>query len=150
MNADLQYPQDCRPRHQPQPSLADLRSNPLLIQQAANLMASYDQQANAALIGGKLRGKSGRVATTEHPHPCPEMRWPNESYVCKNSRTPPKFDELSLAQFVTGQLTNIMEIQDMTLLRQMMLQLLLFTRDAVNLPRDDIRGAYWISMSEIE
>ena len=62
----------------------------------------------------------------------------------------PTYDELSLPQWVSGQLTNIYNIQDPVLVKQALLQVIMATWDATSLPWPAVRGAWAASMHEVE
>ena len=59
-------------------------------------------------------------------------------------------DDLSLPEWAVGQLTNVHQIQDPTLLRQALLQVILDLRDATSLPWQAVRDAWSHAMHDIE
>ena len=60
------------------------------------------------------------------------------------------YDDQNMAQWVSGQLTNVYNIQDPTLLKQLLLQVIMATRDATTLPWQAVKSAWATSMHEIE
>ena len=116
------------------------------------LLASYDQQAvQDALPGtGQVnRWKTGRYNTTDTTLVGPQLRWPSEGLVSASQAKKPAYVEPNLPQWVAGQLSNALLIEDPTLLRQVLTQVVLAMRDAVSLPWQAVRAA-WVSMTDIE
>ena len=60
------------------------------------------------------------------------------------------YDELSLPQWVAGQLLNIYHIKDHDIARHALLQTIYSMKDAASLPWATVRNAYAVSMHEIE
>ena len=58
----------------------------------------------------------------------------------------PVHDDMSLQQWVAGQLSNVLQIQDDVLLRQVLTQVTLALRNAVALPWPAVRAAWAVSM----
>ena len=117
------------------------------------LLASYDQQAVQNAFPGKgqvNRWKSGRYNTTDTTLAGPQIRWPNEGLVSASHAKKPAYDELNLAQWVAGQLSNALLIEDTTLLKQVLTQIVLAMRDTVSLPWQAVRAAWPVSMTGIE
>ena len=65
-----------------------------------------------------------------------------------NGKKRPVYDDITMAQWVSGQLTNVYNIQDPILLKQVLLQVI--TRDATTLPWQAVKNACATSMHEIE
>ena len=78
------------------------------------------------------------------------MRWPNEGYHGGQGRKRVMYDDLSLPQWVAGQLLNIYHIKDHDLARHALLQTIYSMRDAASLPWATVHNAYAVSMHEIE
>ena len=55
-----------------------------------------------------------------------------------------------MAQWVSGQLTNVYNIQHPTLLKQVLLQVIMATRGTTTLPWQAVKNAWTTSMHEIE
>ena len=55
-----------------------------------------------------------------------------------------------MPQWVSGQLTNIYNMHDSTMVKQALLQVILATRDATSLPWPTVRNAWATSMHELE
>ena len=135
------------------PSIDRLRSIPEVSSMVANLLADYEARAQQEVIPGKpltARRKSGRYNNTETPNARPEGRWPNEGFVAAANTRKPVYDDMSLQQWAAGQLSNVLQIQDDTLLRQVLTQVTLALRDAVALPWPAVRSAWAVSMTEVE
>ena len=149
---------------QPQPSAASndirdavahkvdiLRSIPSISSAVSQLLASYDQQVDREVMQGKstvIRKKSGRYNTTDTTSLGPQFRWPNEGLIAASHLKRPTYNDLNLAEWVSGQL--ILLIEDQLLLRNMLTQLAASTRDAVSLPWPVIRSAWAVSMTDVE
>ena len=130
-----------------------LRSIPSISSVVTQLLASYDQQAVQDALPGKgqvNRLKSGRYNTTDTTLASPHLRWPNEGLVSASHAKRPTYDELNFVEWVAGQLSNALLIEDTTLLRQVLTQIVLAMRDAVSLPWQAVRAAWAVSMTDIE
>ena len=108
---------------QPQPSVAAndtrdavapkvdvLRSIPSISTAVSQLLASYDQQVDREVMQGKstvITKKSGRYNTTDTTSLGHQFRWPNEGLISASHLRRPAYDDLNLAQWVSGQLANI-------------------------------------------
>ena len=116
------------------------------------MLASYEQQNRQEAAQGKISAtkKSGRYNTVDIAKVSPHLRWPNEGCHGTNGRKRTTYDELSLPQWVSGQLTNIYSIQDPVLVKQALLQVIMATRDATSLPWPAVQGAWAASMNEVE
>ena len=103
----------------------------------ANLLADYETHVQQEVIPGKplsARCKSGRYNIADTPNARPERRWSNEGFVAAANSRKPVYDDLSLKQWAAGQLNNVLQIQDDTLLQQVLTQVTLALRDAMALP----------------
>ena len=80
----------------------------------------------------------------------PQFRWPNEGLVTASHFKKPAYDDLSLAQWVSGQLANILQIEDHLLARNVLIQMAASMKDAVSLPWAAVRSAWAVSMTDIE
>ena len=133
------------------PTLQQVRSNPGLSTQAATLIASYEDRAlQENLPGRQLRPKSGRFSNVENPLIPPHLRWANEGFVCPGGNVTPHFNQLTLPQFVAGQLANCMQVNDLMLLKSMLAQVADSMKDATSLPWPVVRAAWATSMNEVE
>ena len=101
------------------PSVETVRSIPSISSAVSKLLAQYEEQTHQDVIPGKvlMRKKSGRYNTTDTCTARPEVRWPNEGYVSTGATKKPSYDDLSLAQWASGQLSNILLIQDFELMK---------------------------------
>ena len=130
-----------------------LRSVPSISTAVSQLLPNYDQQADREVLQGKstvIRKKSGRYNTTDMTSLGPQFRWPNEGLVSASHLRKPAYDDLTLAQWVSGQLANILLIEDHTLSRNMLTQMAASMKDAVSLPWPAVRSAWAVSMTDIE
>ena len=134
------------------PSVDVLRCIPTISDRVSSVLASYEQQSRQEAMQGKISAakKSGRYNTVDIATVPPHLRWPNEGCHSANGRKRATYDELSLPQWVLGQLTNIYNIQDPALIKQILLQVIMATRDATSLPWPVVRGAWAASMHKIE
>ena len=151
---------------QPQPSVASndtrdavapkvdvLRSIPSISTAVSQLLASYDQQVDREVMQGKstvIRKKSVRYNTTDTTSLGPQFRWPNEGLISASHLKRPAYDDLNMAQWVSGQLANILLTEDQVLSRNMLTQLAASIRDAVSLPWPVVRSAWAVSMTDVE
>ena len=135
------------------PGVDVLRSIPSISSAVTQLLASYDQQAVQNVLPGKghiTRRKSGRYNTTDTTLVGPQFRWPNEGLISASRTKKPAYDELTLAQWISGQLSNVLLIDDPTLVKNVLTQVVLAMKDAVSLPWQAVRSAWAVSMTEIE
>ena len=80
----------------------------------------------------------------------PELRWPNKGFVGGTNRKRLSYDDMSIPQWVAGQLNNISQIQENSLLRLVLDQVIAAMRDASSLPWAAVRGAWASSMHDRE
>ena len=133
------------------PNLHTLRTNPGISEAVNNLLASYEGQANSDLSQGKPQGKkSGRYNLHDTISMAPHLRWPNKGFHASNGKKRVVYDELSLPQWISDQLSNIYAIPDPTLSKQALLQVIFAMRDAVSLPWPAVRAAWASSMHQVE
>ena len=84
------------------------------------------------------------------PSSDPTVRWPNEGLTIGNTRRRRPYDDLSMAQWVVGQATNISQVTDITMIKHMLTQLIQTMKDACSLPWPQVREAYGDCMQELE
>ena len=135
------------------PKVDVLRSVPSISTAVSQLLANYEQQADREVLQGKstvIRKKSGRYNTTDMTSLGPQFCWPNEGLVSASHLRKPVYDDLTLAQWVSGQLANILLIEDHTLSRNMLTQMAASMKDAVSLLWPAVRSAWAVSMTDIE
>ena len=130
------------------PSLENLRRLPNISQAVTNALAAYEDQAKSSLLGKQRR--SGRYNTTDIAQNPPEIRWPNEGYHSSAGKKGVPYDELSMAQWVTGQLNNVYNMKDPLMARHALLQVILAIKDATSLPWGAVRSAWATSMHDLE
>ena len=71
------------------------------------LLSFYDEQVEMEVLQGKGpfgRRKSGHYNVTDTTNIKPEFKWPNEGYITNSSVNTPAYDDMSMAQWVAGQL----------------------------------------------
>ena len=133
------------------PSIQNLRGNPGISEAVNNLLASYEGNLQSELARGKPTvKKSGRYNTHDSVVAPPHLRWPNEGFHSSNGKKRVVYDELSLPQWVAGQLCNIHSISDPVLVKQALSQVIFTMRDATSLPWPAVRTAWASSMHEVE
>ena len=131
------------------PSLEALRRAPSIANSVAQLLESYEDQARASLQGRQVR-KSGRYNSTDIVHTTPEYRWPNEGFHGPSGKKKVAYDDLTLPQWVVGQLSNIFYMKDPTTAKHALLQVILAMKDATSLPWPAVRGTWATSMHDLE
>ena len=133
------------------PSIQTLRGNAGISEAINSLLASYEGNLQSELARGKHSvKKSGRYNTHDSVVASPHLRWPNEGCHSSTGKKRVTYDELSMPQWVAGQLTNIYSISDPTLVKQALLQMIFAMRDASSLPWPAVRTAWASSMHEVE
>ena len=126
------------------PKVDALSAIPSISTAVSQLLASYEQQSDREVLQGKatvLQKKSGRYNTTDTTSMSLQFRWPNEGLVTASHLKKPAYDDLSLAQWVSGQLANILQIEDHVLARNVLIQMAASMKDAVSLPWAAVRSA---------
>ena len=131
------------------PRLETLRQIPSVSNTVSTLLGAYEEQARTSLQGRQPR-KSGRYNSVEVVQSAPEFRWPNEGYHAPGGKKRVIYDELTLPQWVVGQLTNIYHMKDQTTARNALLQVILAMKDATSLPWAAVRSAWATSMHDLE
>ena len=138
-------------RHPPIPSLEALRMMPTVNDAVTQLLSHYEQGNGQELIQGKSAPKrSGRYNNTDTSALQPQFRWPNEGFTGGATKKRTAYDDLSVPQWVAGQLTNAIQIQDNDILRSVLTQIIFTMRDAASIPWPAVREAYASSMHEVE
>ena len=135
------------------PKLDAIRSIPSVSSAVSRLLAQYDDQADQEALPGKIsnaRKKSGHYNITDTSIVSPQYRWPNAGLVSNSHIKKPSYDELNMAQWASGQLNNMLLVEDNTTLRCMLTQMSMAMRDAGSLPWSAVRSAWAVSMTDIE
>ena len=114
------------------PSLENLRRLPNVSQAVTNASVAYKDRAKSSLLGEQRR--SGRYNTTDIALNPPEILWSNEGYHSSAGEKGVPYDELSMAQWFTGQLSNVYSMKDSLTARHALLQVILAVKDATSLP----------------
>ena len=130
-----------------------MRSIPSVSSAVSRLLAQYENQADQQVFQGKnynIRKRSGRYNTTDNAVMSPQYRWPNEGLVSSSHNKKPAYDELNMAQWTSGQLNNMLLVEDNTTLRCMLTQMALAMRDAGSLPWPAVRSSWAVSMTDVE
>ena len=130
-----------------------MRSIPSVSSAVSRLLAQYEDQADQQVFQGKnynIRKRSGRYNTTDNAVMSPQYRWPNEGLVSSSHNKKPAYDELNMAQWTSGQLNNMLLVEDNTTLRCMLTQMALAMRDAGSLPWPTVRSSWAVSMTDVE
>ena len=132
------------------PTVDTLRQIPTVADAVNEVLALYESQARLDSLQGKNIKRSGRYNSVETINTPPHLRWPNEGFNGNSGKKRILYDELTMAQWVTGQLTNIYHISDPSLAKQAMLQVIQSMKDATSLPWGAIRSAWASSMHSVE
>ena len=111
------------------PGVDVLRPIPSVSSAVTQLLALYDHHGAQDTLPGRgnsARRKSGRYNTSDTTFVGSGFRWPNEGLATASHTKKPAYDDLSLAQRVIGQLSNIVLFEDSTLLRNVLSQVEFF------------------------
>ena len=129
-----------------------IRKSGDISQSVARILNHYEESEKQQTLQGKGHSgkKSERFNTMETCTAPPELRWPNEGFVGGTNRKRLSYDDMSIPQWVAGQLNNISQIQDNSLLRLVLDQVIAAMRDASSLPWVAVRGAWVSSMHDME
>ena len=132
-------------------TLETLRTNPIIQQLVEERIAVMESRMRTELQQGVYkRKKSGRYNTLETPHGTPQVRWPNEGCLTGTARRRVPFDDLTLGQFVIGFVTNALDTQHPSLMRNMLLEMVKTIKLAENMSWPIAKGAFAASMHRIE
>ena len=137
----------------PPPTLEAVRSSSDISRAVTRLLSYYDDQAEMEVLQGNGpfgRRKSGHYNVTDTTNVKLEFKWPNEVYITNSSVKKPAYDDMSMAQWVAGQLHNISQVEDPMVVKLMLQQVILSIRDAVTIPWAAVRVAWGISMTQLE
>ena len=107
------------------PSVEAVRNIPNISAAVSKLLAQYEDQTHQDIVPGKdfLRKKSGHYNTT---------------------------DTCTVRPEASGQLSNILLIQDFEMMKRMLTQVTMALTDAVSLPWPAVRSAWAASMTQVE
>ena len=123
---------------------------PTIAQSETSALAAYEDQAKLLSMQGKHLRRSGRYNTGETVNTLPENRWPNKGFHASTGKKRVGYDDLTLPQWITGQLSNIYHMRDQTTARHALLQVILAMKDATSLPWTAVRSAWAMSMHDLE
>ena len=132
------------------PSLETIRRLPNVSEAVSGILASYDSHNRLESSQGKPHRRSGRYNTHDTVSVAPEVRWPNEGFHGSNGKKRLLYDDLSMPQWVAGQLTNILHMQDQATSKQALIQVIAAMKDAVSIPFTAVKNAWACSMHELE
>ena len=133
------------------PNMEVLRTIPSISEAVNKLLATYDSQLHSRLIQGKNATKKlGRFNTVDIITAPAHFGWPNEGFQGVQGRKRLAYGNLSLPQWVSGQLFNIFNIQDPSTVKHALLQMILATEDAASLPWPKEHDTWAVSMHEVE
>ena len=133
------------------PGLQVLRGNAGISEAVNHLLSLYEGNLQTELARGKHNiKKSGRYNSHDSITAPPHLRWPNEGCHSSSGKKRVTYDELTMPQWVAGQLTNIYSISESTLVKQAILQMIFAMQDATSLPWNAVRTAWASSMHEVE
>ena len=106
----------------------NLRRIPTVAKAVHDVLASYEAWARADSIQGKTVKQSRRYNSVDTVSTPAHLRWPNA--------------ELTMPQWVAGQLTNIYNISDLSIVKQTLLEVIQSISDATSLPWAAVRNAW--------
>ena len=132
------------------PTMDNLRYIPSVAEAVNDVLTSYEARAKADSLQGKAVKKSGRYNAVDTVNTPAHLCWPNEGFQGNVGKKRALYDELTMPQWVAGQLTNIHNISDLSLAKQALLQVIYAMRDATSLPWAAVRNAWASSMREVE
>ena len=132
------------------PNLETIRRFPSVSEAVSNILASYDSQNKQESTQSKTYRRSGRYNNYDTVSASPEVRWPNEGFHGSNRKKRLLYDDMSMPQWVAGQLTNIVHMQDHIIARQALVQVIAAMKDAVSIPFTAVKNAWACSMHELE
>ena len=135
------------------PSMDLLKANPVIQRLVEERVAVLEARMWSELSQGNTinnRKKSGRYNVTDTPCAPVHLRWPNEACPAGATRKCTPYDDLTLGQFVTGFLTNVLDTQSEDLRKHMLGELLETVKLSENLSWPIARGAFAVAMHRIE
>ena len=94
-------------------TILQLTRMPTVNDAVTQLLSHYEQGNSQKVIQGKPASKrSDRHNNTDTSTLQPQFRWPNEGYTGGATKKRIGYDDLSVPQWVAGQLSNAIQIQD--------------------------------------
>ena len=130
------------------PNLYTLRRMPTISHMVTYAVAAYENQAKFVYMQGKhLRG-SGHFNTRETVNSLHKKRWPNEGPQASTAKKRVRYDDLMLAQWITGQLSNIHHMGDQTAVMHSLLQVILAMKGTTLIPWTAVLNAW--AMHDLE
>ena len=132
------------------PTLDMLRSQPSANQAADEVIDQMDSSVRRRMMATTNPRKSGRFNSSDLPGADPMLRWPNEGTKVISGKRKIPYDDLSIPQWVYGQVTNILQVRFYPIQNYMLIQLVYAMKDAAHLPWHAVRDAYASSMHDIE
>ena len=112
----------------------------------------YDKQADMDVLQNNCSftsRKSGRYNLSDTTNVKPQLIRPNGDYITNSNTEKTAYNDMGMAQWVSGQLYNIIQLEDLTLVKQM-LQVTISIRDAVAIIWLALRAAWEVSMTQLE
>ena len=115
-------------------------------------MANNETQAKQEATIGKNQHtrKSRHFNITDTITSIPELRWSNEGYHSTGGKRRVVYDDLSLPEWVSGQLNNIYQIQAPVILKKVLLQTIMALKNATSLPWVAVPSTNANSIHEME
>ena len=116
------------------------------------MLATYDAHSHNELFQGKLSATkhSGMKKSVDTITAPPHKHWPNEGYQGTGGKKRQFYDELSMLEWIVGQLANVYHIADPTLSKQALLQVIYAMKDTTSLPWVAVINAWASSMHCVE
>ena len=115
------------------------------------VLATYDAQLHSDLTQGKsTTKKSGSFNTVDIFTALAHLRWPNEGFQGVQGQKRLPYDDLTLSQWVSGQLANIYNIQGPSTVKDALLKLIMATNEAASLAWPTIHDTWAVSMHTVE
>ena len=113
------------------PTLDSLRRMPSVNDAIMQLPSHYEQENTQELLQGKpVSERSSQYNNTDTSNLQPHLSWPNKGFTGDGAYKWISCDDLTLPQWVAGQLTNVVQIQDNDILRSVLNQIIFAIRDA--------------------
>ena len=132
------------------PSLNAIRQLPSVNETVTGILASYDGQVRQNTLQGKTSRRSARYNNYDMVSTPPEIRWPNEGFHGSSGKKRLLYDDLSMPQWVGGQLTKILHMQNQVVAKQALVQVICAMKDAASLPFTALKNAWACSMHDLE
>ena len=116
----------------------------------SRILASYDHLTKRESLQGKPHCRSGCYDDYDTVLAPPEVRWPYEGFHWSNGKKYLLYGEIAMPQWMTDQLTNILQVKDHNTIKQALIPVIAATEDAASILFTAEKNSRACSMQKME